>query len=42
MILAAAAVSTDGTYVAAPGHIVGVYIAILVIHGLLNVCLNPL
>ncbi|KAI5478073.1 hypothetical protein MNV49_005438 [Pseudohyphozyma bogoriensis] len=36
MILAAASVSTDGTYVPADGHIVGVFAAILCIHGTLN------
>ncbi|KAM0753010.1 APC amino acid permease [Meredithblackwellia eburnea MCA 4105] len=38
MILAAATISTDGAYVASNGHIVGTYIAILCIHGLLNSC----
>ncbi|KAL8292062.1 hypothetical protein RQP46_001528 [Phenoliferia psychrophenolica] len=38
MILAAATISTDGDYVAQNGHIVGTFIAILCIHGLLNSC----
>lgn len=41
MILAAATISTDGNYIAANGHIVGTFVAILVIHGLLNVRLTP-
>lgn len=36
MILAAASVSTDGSYVATAGHTMAVYVGLLVVHGLLN------
>ncbi|GAA5987357.1 hypothetical protein JCM10908_001925 [Rhodotorula pacifica] len=36
MILAAASISTDGSYVASAGHVMAVYVALLIIHGLLN------
>ncbi|POY75264.1 hypothetical protein BMF94_1634 [Rhodotorula taiwanensis] len=36
MILAAASISTDGAYVATAGQTMAVYVALLVVHGLLN------
>lgn len=36
MILAAASISTDGAYVATAGETMAVYVALLIVHGLLN------
>lgn len=36
MILSAATIATDGNYQPTQGHIVGLFIVLLIIHGLLN------